>query len=208
MENRAEEKWKEIDGYEGLYEVSDFGRIRKLPNKTFMNGNTNSYGYKVVKLTKDGVGKDYKVHRLVAAAFIPQEDGSMSVVNHKDGDKQNNRVENLEWTTRGGNNRHARSVLNLNYCKKPVWQLDRNGKVIALYMSQNAAAEMVNGQGILIASCCNGNADSAYGYGWEYADSKIVNGLLYEIEKARLVNKINTLQEELDILEKNHEEKT
>ena len=71
----AEERiWRPVIDYEGLYEVSNYGEVRKVDG-TMMNGNINSYGYRVVSLTKNGRKKDKKVHRLVAFAFVPTIDG-------------------------------------------------------------------------------------------------------------------------------------
>ena len=100
-----EEIWRPIDGYEGLYEVSNTGLIRSLDrfvgNRNRIKGKILSIqiekgGYCSVALSKYGKMKRYKIHRLVAQAFIPNPEG-LSQINHKDEDKTNNRVENLEW---------------------------------------------------------------------------------------------------------------
>jgi hypothetical protein len=96
------EIWKPVPGFEGLYEVSTEGAVRSLPGKkTHSKGRTlrltaNSYGYLVVGLRKDGKAKQFTVHRLVAMTFIPNP-LELPQVNHKDEDKTNNHVENLEW---------------------------------------------------------------------------------------------------------------
>lgn len=89
------ENWMPVKGYEGLYEVSDKGNVRNSKGRLMKFFKTKNYNK--VELTKNGVGTNYYVHRLVAAAFIPNSDPSKNIINHKDEDPQNNNVENLEW---------------------------------------------------------------------------------------------------------------
>ena len=93
------EKWLPIKGYEGLYEVSNYGRVRSL--------NYRKKGVRKVSLVKDGVRKYYRVHRLVAQAFLPPPLEGQTQVHHKNGDKRDNRVldgySNLEWVSPQGN---------------------------------------------------------------------------------------------------------
>ena len=90
------EEWKNIIGYEGLYEVSNMGNVRNVRRNTLLRFSKNNYGYIQVYLYKNGIRNGFKVHRLVAQAFIPNPD-NLPQVNHKDEDKTNNSVENLEW---------------------------------------------------------------------------------------------------------------
>lgn len=115
------EIWKPITGYEGLYSVSNLGNIkslervvphgksgtRRFPEK--LKTPTDVHGYLYCHLYKNNSSKRFAVHRLVAEAFIPNLDGKPEV-NHKDGDKHNNCVENLEWATKSENMRHAASI--------------------------------------------------------------------------------------------------
>lgn len=96
-----QEQWRQIDGYDGLYEVSDFGRVRSLKfGKTrVLRSYKDKDGYLKVNLWKDGKRKPFSVHRLVASTFIHNDDESKNQVNHKDENKQNNRASNLEWCT-------------------------------------------------------------------------------------------------------------
>ena len=100
-----EEIWKPVVGYEGLYEVSSYGRVRSLDRydsrNRFLKGrilrlNDDGKGYLRVQLSSNGKAKMYSVHRLVAIAFLPNPD-NLPEVNHRDEDKINNSVENLEW---------------------------------------------------------------------------------------------------------------
>lgn len=121
-----EEIWKDIIGYEGLYQVSSFGKIKRLKKITkwfsrnhwcqrideeknlFQEKNTT--GYNTVKLHKNGKITKKNVHRIVAEAFLENKENKQTV-NHKDGNKQNNNINNLEWATYGENNKHAFDVL-------------------------------------------------------------------------------------------------
>lgn len=120
------EIWKDVVGYEGLYKVSNLGRIKRtlkitrwvLKNKLYkridkekvLYQEKNTTGYKVIRLHKNGEVLKRGVHRLVAEAFIPNP-YNKKTVNHKDGNKQNNCVENLEWATYRENNKHSYDIL-------------------------------------------------------------------------------------------------
>lgn len=93
------ERWRDIDGYDGAYQVSDLGRVRskKYGYWRVMKPIKSSNGYLHLDLFKDGKNKTFSVHRLVAQAFIPNDDESKTFVNHIDECKQNNRIWNIEW---------------------------------------------------------------------------------------------------------------
>ena len=139
------EIWKDIKGYEGLYQVSNFGRIRSLTRQVengkglyVRNGQEmkqaySSTGYKIVALCKDGKRKMFKVHRLVAIAFIDNPLNKKEV-NHIDGNIENNLMENLEWVTHRENIIHAyihsSSLLMCTLAKSMVKQITLNTNVV------------------------------------------------------------------------------
>ena len=98
--------WRDIKGYEGLYEVSDKGEVRNYITRKLIVGDINNFGYYRVKLYKNKKQKTFFRHRLVAQAFIQNPD-NLPEVNHIDGDKSHNYKENLEWSSRTHNEREA-----------------------------------------------------------------------------------------------------
>ena len=109
------EIWKDIKGYEGLYQVSSFGRVKsfdsidklgRIRKGRILKGGKITHGYLKVKLYKNGIASHHRIHRLVAQAFIPNPENK-SEVNHIDEDKTNNMLSNLEWVTRNENNNHG-----------------------------------------------------------------------------------------------------
>ena len=99
------ERWKKIKGYED-YMISNQGRVFKEGSRKFLKPGKGSRGYLTVNLWKNGVGKSHTIHRLVALAFLSNVFGKRTI-NHIDGIKTNNFVENLEWNTHSENNKHA-----------------------------------------------------------------------------------------------------
>lgn len=101
-----EQVWKDIIGYEGLYQISNFGNVINVKTKKPLKGKKDKKGYLCVVLYSNGKRKEHKRHRLVALNFIPNPFNKPEV-NHKDGDKANNYVDNLEWATTKENINHA-----------------------------------------------------------------------------------------------------
>jgi DNA-binding XRE family transcriptional regulator len=100
------ENWKSIKNYEGLYEVSNLGRVRSLKSDKFLIPRLSKKGYHRVGFWKNNKGKDFYIHRLVAIYFI-ENPNNLEEVNHKDGDKSNNHFSNLEWYSHKENMSHG-----------------------------------------------------------------------------------------------------
>ena len=100
------ELWKDIKGYEGLYQVSNLGRVKRVTTGGILKGRQNPHGYLLVTLSKNNIKSTKTIHRLVAEAFIPKTENNPQA-NHIDEDKTNNKVSNLEWVTAKENINHG-----------------------------------------------------------------------------------------------------
>ena len=169
------ETWKAIDCYEGLYEVSDLGRIKSLKyGKEKILKLRNNNGYLMVCLYKDGNAKQLYVHRIVAEAFIPNPQG-LETVNHKDEDKTNNVASNLEWMSIRDNlnygthnKRMTETQINDKNKSKAVQMFDRQGNLLAIFPSTREAWRVTGIASPHISTCCKGKLKSAGGYVWKY----------------------------------------
>lgn len=152
-----QELWKSIDEYDGLYEVSNFGRIRSLKRATtkgiVLRQKAYHGGYMCVCLCKDNKRSTKSVHRLVALAFVPNPYGKPEV-NHIDGIRYNNRADNLEWVTRSENERHAFQVLgkepNRPWAGKPrkFARVFSDAEVIAIRSDKRPSRQVADGYGV------------------------------------------------------------
>lgn len=176
------EIWKDIKGYEGLYQVSNLGKVKRIEHfdsigrkkkEKEMSAQEVS-GYLRVWLSKGMIRKGYLIHRLVAESFILNLNNKKEV-NHKDGDKQNNCVNNLEWVTSSENRIHAykkglakqTSKRRNDYRSKVVVQI-LNGQIINEFPSVMEAQRQTGFKQGTISNCCRGNQKTAYGYQWSY----------------------------------------
>lgn len=172
------EEWKAIEGYEGIYEVSNTGKVRRIIDRhgrPIENGHILcphiARGYATVGLSNGtGHAKNSLVHRLVAYAFVQNQNGYKEV-NHKDENKLNNNADNLEWCTREYNMSYgtARIRQGVSY-GKPVVQLTIEGVPIARYCSSEIAGSINNIDPSSIHKCCKGKRKYAGGYAWSYED--------------------------------------
>lgn len=130
----------------------------------------DSRGYLVVGLTANGKRKSFSVHRLVAEAFIPNPENK-SCINHIDGNKLNNRVDNLEHCTHSHNNKHAYDTGLKKPSGKSVQQCDSAGNVIAEFVSQMEASRVTGIRNSCIGKACKGKYKTAGGYIWRYKET-------------------------------------
>lgn len=182
MKKINKEVWKDIKEYEGLYQVSSLGRVKSLNyNKTKKEKILKpheSRGYYNVTLYKNGFHKYYGIHRLVAKEFIVNPKNKTQV-NHKDGNKKNNNIENLEWVTSSENMKHA---FENNLHKKYYGKEHNNARKIKQYTLNNIfikewgsiveAANYYKTSIENIYSCLNKKSKTAKGFKWEYSQMR------------------------------------
>lgn len=171
----SSEQWKDIPGYEGIYQVSSKGRIKSLGGLRVLFGNgpnsrkaivkdkilkpaIDSGGYYYVNLAKNGIQRTKNIHRLVAETFIPNPK-NLRDVNHKNGDKLDNNVENLEWLSHSDNIKHSFMVLKRknDSTKKRV----KNTLTKKIYPSITIAAKQCNISTTVISHCINRKNNSS-----------------------------------------------
>ena len=188
------EEWKDIDGYEGLYMVSSYGRIKSIPRKgtkgCIIRPSFSGSGYLQTHLCKNKISRTFQVHRLVAVHFISNPK-CLPEVNHKDEVKTNNCVWNLEFCTRAYNENYGtkieRSVKHHNYkessiksalhhnykevgrkLSKPVLQMAEDWNVIKKWESLQEVSRTLNYSCGNISMVCNGKKEKAYGFRWMF----------------------------------------
>lgn len=158
----------DIAGYEGLYAINDRGKVWSYRKNVFLKPFL-ARGYCKVRLYKDGESKQVLVHRLVAEAFLPNPQG-LPQINHKDENKKNNCVDNLEWCDTKYNINYGRHNENVakSHCKKVYCvELER------IFESAKLAAMQLGLFDSNIAKCCKGKYKTTGGYHWEYANDNL-----------------------------------
>lgn len=185
------EKWKDIEGFEGIYKVSDQGNVLSLNfgaknhslsgEQKILSLSKSSSGYYHVQLYKNGVASTKLIHILVADAFLPKPEGKTEI-NHIDGNKANNAVSNLEWVTHQENLKHAvdtglkrRSPMigktgRKNVLSKPVIQSKPDGTVVKTWDSSFDAQSEGGFNQNSIRSCACGFTKTYKGFVWRYAE--------------------------------------
>ena len=187
------EVWKEIEGYEGMYSVSTPGNVYSIRSGKLLKPNKDHGGYLYVSLFNHCKQKCAKIHRLVAEAFIKNPE-TKRTVNHIDGNKENNCVENLEWATHSENIIHANKsglrvvtdaqrkaasengskTCAMNRPKKRVYAIRLNeeqGIEKHEFESAHEGARFVSGSASAIVRCCKGKQNIHKGYEWGYCDA-------------------------------------
>lgn len=169
MNKEEIEVWKTIEDYPD-YMISNLGNVKSLKygKEKILKQKLKIYYY--VHLSSNGKSKYYAVHRLVATAFLPNPN-NYSCVNHKDENKQNNKVDNLEWCTQEYNiNYGTRNEKASKALSKPIVQIDKSGLIIGVYDSTRQIERELNINHSSISQCCNGKLKSCGGFKWEYLE--------------------------------------
>ena len=179
------EEWRDIKGYEGIYQVSSEGRIKSLDylhtgKEKILCPKKHNKGYLQIQFVRNGTNKTYTIHRLVAETFI-ENPYNYPCVNHIDENKQNNKAENLEWCTARQNTikflqNHPNFAKDRNYAKSKRRKQNRaieqifNGVVVKKWENVREIELRNKWSAWSISECCRGNRKKAYGYTWRYAD--------------------------------------
>lgn len=164
------EIWKNIEETGNLYSVSNKGVVKRNKDGKIMKQYLHPNGYMNVKLTYNGKQRNYKAHRLVAKAFLPNPD-NLPQVNHKDENRSNNLVENLEWCTSSYNCSYGTRTERIKpQISLPVIQYDLNGKLLNKYPSIIEASRKVGCCDSGISKACRGIYRQYKGYKWRYAN--------------------------------------
>lgn len=165
--NKAE--WKQVLEHPN-YEVNSKGEIRHKIRKHILKPRSNKGGYMYVNFKINGKNTNFAVHRIVANAFLPNPNGYIEV-NHKDYDKTNNCIENLEWVSSSINKKHAfLKQENRDSRAKGVNQFSKDGKFIKTFSSVTEAAKEMNCCVSAISNCCLGRTKTSQGFRWSFIE--------------------------------------
>jgi hypothetical protein len=160
------EIWKPINDYENQYEISNFGNVKSLFKNIVLKPSMRG-GYKAVGLYKYGKGRTFPIHRLVALNFL-ENPNCYKIVNHKNGNRLDNNLENLEWTDSKGNSLHAAETGLITIKKIPVLQYSNKNVFIAEYSSVREASLNTGAQESQICFVCRNKGKTAGGFIWKY----------------------------------------
>lgn len=178
-----EEVWRDIKGYEGLYQASNLGNVRNAKTKRILKQAKDKCNYCIVSLSKQSKHKTITVHTLVAKTFIIKPNQNQKLqVNHKDGNKSNNNANNLEWITPSQNLKHAykNGLKRINdwqkkfianqgrKLSKKTIQYDLNGIFIKEWNCVRDIERELKISNESISHCCTGKTKTAGGYKWKY----------------------------------------
>ena len=168
-----EEIWKDVKGFEGRYLVSNTGKIYSILAKRILKTCISNKGYELACLRNEkGYRKQYTVHRLVAMSFLDNPN-NYPIINHKDENKLNNNIDNLEWCTIDYNNNYGTRT---QRTRKKICQYDTNYKLIKIWDGIRVASRELNIPSQQISQCCKKSQyrHTAGGYIWEYLNQKEV----------------------------------
>lgn len=176
----SQERWVDIKGYEGLYQVSNWGNVKSLRNKIILKNILVTGGYYNVALYNDGIRRNVPVHRLVLSNFLDKEFENLEC-NHLDENKKNNKLDNLTFCTAKENNnwgtrieRQRNKMINNPKLAKKVKQIDKNtNEVIKIWESMHQIDRETNFSKSKtafknISLVCKGKNKTAFGYRWEF----------------------------------------
>ena len=159
-----------LDQIKTKYTILENGRIYRTKNNREVKQIKDKDGYLQVRLSVNNIQQTVKMHRLVAKIYIPNPNNNPQV-NHKNENKSDNRIENLEWVTAKQNVMHSRQKIyhdSIKHRMKPVMQFSLKGSFIKEYESVNSAAKIVGASGSHIAYCCNNVHSKCKGYIWKW----------------------------------------
>lgn len=161
------ETWKDIPGYEGLYQASTLGRIRSVYcSGKILKNNLQPNGYEAVTLYKNKIKKFCLVHRLIAITFVPNPKNKPAV-NHKDEVRNHNIATNLEWVTNKENQNYGHCMHNVAVCQgKPLAQYTKDGELVRIYYPGGEAQKVTGISRYHISAVIHGKRKTAGGYIW------------------------------------------
>lgn len=195
MKNTLNEIWKDIEEYQGIYQVSNLGNVRNIKTHRILQPSYTKDGYQQVILYKDGKRKNFKINRLVAYAFIPIPQTYLNKgysketlqADHIDEDKQNNFSTNLQWLTNKENCQKSKALCVVGYNHDKMIITNQYSKLNTYYTDKYQKGFNYGS----ICKCCNGKRKSAYGFKWEY-----LNKNLY-----KLLKKFSTICPNIEVVE-------